>query len=349
MNQKLFFIALLFLNQTTWAQAPKANVAQSQATASKYFIIQNVATEKNRVYEKCSEYPGCPHKLVFETDMLVGKDKDDTRTILGVFKINNWVKFYQDKAAKYPSWYDPNYPKTPAPDSSSRDWMKNKYMPNGEGDVRGAFGWYAATLEPNAFGQWMHGTIGWGSDGDKFINKAKKGFIAFFADLRSHGCSRHENRAIAYLRHLVSIGTPVIKVYAEEKISDASLARYESQKAPILFNYILTKDQVRANNSDSIEYSVVQEKLNKGLITENDILEQGSYLADRYPTVQAINEDKSAKSGKSGDVYDIGREKFRGVFLIDEGRLVNYRHPSELNVGGDQAFKDMLPEIIVVK
>lgn len=315
----------------------------------KYIVIQNVATEKTRVYELCYQFEGCAHKLVFESDMLVGKrDEGDARTLLGVYKINNWVKFYEDGNKKYPSWYDPNYPMPPKAGESARKWFKDKYMPGGNGDMRGAFGWYAATVEPNAYGQWMHGTIGWGADKDEFLNRAKKGFVSIFVDLRSHGCTRHENRAIAYLHHLVPVGTPLIKVYAEETVDDPSLSRYEDQRNPMLFNYALTKDQVRSKKADSSEYYVVMSKINSGLISQADILEQGSYLVDRLPTVHRINEDKSAKSGKSGDVYEVGRKNFRGVFSVDSGRFANYQHPQGLNVGGYQDLLN-LPDIVKVK
>lgn len=323
--------------------------AQAAPAKPKYVVIQNVATEKTRVYELCYATPGCAHKMVFETDMLVGKrEEGDTRTLLGTYRISQWVKFYEDGKKLYPSWYDPSYPMPPEADDSARKWFKEKYMPNGVGEMRGAFGWYAAHVEPNAYGQWMHGTIGWGSNGDEFISRAKKGFISIFVDLRSHGCTRHENRAIAYLNSLVPAGTPLLKVYAEERVDDVSLSRYASQKAPVLFNFALTRDQVRSTKADSIEYSVVMAKINKGIITKNDILETGEYLADRYPTILPINEKKSAKSGLSGDVYEVGRQNFRGTFSVDTGRFANYVHPQGLNVGGDQSLLS-LPDIVKVK
>lgn len=323
--------------------------AKAATAKPKYVVIQNVATEKTRVYELCYTAPGCAHKMVFETDMLVGKrEEGDTRTLLGTYRISKWVKFYEDGKKLYPSWYDPSYPMPPSAGDSARKWFKEKYMPNGLGEMRGAFGWYAALAEPNAYGQWMHGTIGWGSDGDEFISRAKKGFVSIFVDLRSHGCTRHENRAIAYLNSFVPAGTPLLKVYAEESADDASLSRYASQKAPVLFNFALTRDQVRSAKADSIEYSVVMAKINKGLITKNDVLETGEYLADRYPTIMPINEKKSAKSGLSGDVYEVGRQNFRGTFSVDTGRFANYVHPQGLNVGGDQSLLS-LPDIVKVK
>lgn len=320
--------------------------AQSKSKP-KYIVIQNIATEKTRVYEICYTTPGCAHKMVFETVMLAGKrNEENQQTILGTYRISQWVKFYQDNAKNYPSWYDPALPMPPEAGKAATKWFKDKYMPNG-GEMRGAFGWYAALAEPNAFGQWMHGTIGWGSDEDKFINRAKKGFFSLFADLRSHGCTRHENRAIAYLNYLVPAGTPLIKVYAAEVADDPSLSRYADQQAQLLWNFALTRDQVRSSKAASIEYSVTMGRIAKGEIKQEDILEQGSYLVDRVPTVNGFT-GKSAKSGLSGDVYEIGRENFRGTYSVDTGRFANYVHPTQLNVGGDQSLLS-LPDIVKTK
>lgn len=324
-----------------------AHDAQAQSSKPKYMVIQNIATEKTRVYEVCYTSPGCPHKMVYETVMLAGKRNEESQqTILGAYRISRWVKFYQDGNKNYPSWYDPALPMPPKANSGAGKWFRNKYMPNG-GEMRGAFGWYAALTEPNASGQWMHGTIGWGADEDTFINRAKSGFLSVFADLRSHGCTRHENRAIAYLNYLVPAGTPLFKVYAAEVADDPSLSRYANQKSQILFNYALTRDQVRASNPASIEYSVTMSRIAKGEIKQEDILEQGSYIVDRVPTVNGFT-GKSAKSGLSGDVYEIGRHNFRGTFSVDTGRLANYSHPSQLKVGGDQNLIS-LPDIVKTK
>lgn len=322
--------------------------AQSSKSKPKYLVIQNIATEKTRVYELCYAAPGCAHKMVFETVMLAGKRNEESQqTILGTYRISEWVKFYQDGNKTYPSWYDPALPMPPEADKAATKWFKDKYMPNG-GEMRGAFGWYAAMAEPNAFGQWMHGTIGWGADEDKFINRAKHGFFSLFADLRSHGCTRHENRAIAYLQYLVPAGTPLIKVYAEEVADDASLSRYADQQNQLLFNYALTKADVRSSKAASSEYSVTMAKIAKGEIKQEDILEQGSYLVDRVPTINSINTKKSAKSGLSGDVYEVGRENFRGTYSVDTGRFANYVHPTQLKVGGDQSLLS-LPDIVKTK
>lgn len=316
---------------TTQNESADRNVAQF-APEKKYIIIQNLATEKTRVYEKCDyvKQPNCAHRLVYETEMVVGGD--DMRSDVGVYFIN-WIKFYETDNGTYPSWYNPSYPPTPEAGSGFKKWFKKSAMPTKEGEMRGAFGWYAATVVPEGKGQWIHGTIGWGSDGDRFIKVAHgKGIVGalgnLFSDLRSHGCTRHENRAVAYLQSLVPNNSTLIKIYAKEGFSDPSLARYENQKTPINFNWILTNEDVKKRNPRTSEASAVQARIASGQVgADFKILEQGSYQASQYPTMTSIN-GKGAKSGKSGDSYKIGEENFIGTFLVDEGRVVNYRHPS---------------------
>lgn len=326
-------------------------MAQATASPSKYFIVQNIASERTRVYEKCdtSANANCAHRLVFETEMIVGQKKMPTDA--GVYKIANWVKFYQDTNGYYPSWYDSSYPATPEPGSGFVKWFNKKHMPTSKGEMRGAFGWYAATVYPSKTGQWMHGTIGWGSDGDRFINKAKSSFASLFVDLRSHGCTRHENRAIAYLQSLLPAETTLIKVYAKEDLADKTLSRYESQKEIKRFDYILTKEQVRSKNPFTSEASAVQKRLDAGKISNSDVLEKGSYEVDQYPNAVSLN-NKRARSGQSGDAYDIGGNNMQGVFLVDEGRFVNYAHPAKIDIDGMSSFlnrSNPLPDYAVKK
>ena len=128
------------------------------AESTKYFVIQNIATEKTRVYERCTETPSCPHKLVLETDMVVGRPEEGTKrdphafkTWLGHSKISEWVKFYQDGSAHYPHWYraGQSLNSIPAPLTegvskivASRKWMVKDSK--GDSTIYGAFGWYAA-------------------------------------------------------------------------------------------------------------------------------------------------------------------------------------------------------------
>ncbi len=309
--------------------------AQQAPTPSKYFIVQNIATEKMRVYEKCTETPSCPHRMIYETDMVAGKldGGPELRTRVGTYKIQKWVKFYQDGAGAYPSWYDPSYPATPGPGNSFSAWTSSRAMPTDAGSMRGAFGWYAAMVTPNANSQWIHGTIGWGSDGDKFIKQTRGFFANLFADPRSHGCTRVENRAIAYIQSFITPGTDIYRVYAKEAFADATLSRYVSQTTPVQFDYILTKDQVRVHGPNSSAAPAVKQRLAANKISSSDILEEGSYRASQFPTGLPLT-SKRASSGLSGDTYGLGHNSFKGVFLVDEGRFVNYDHPTRMPRGG---------------
>lgn len=319
-----------------------STVSAETGDLSKYILIQNIATERARIYERCTATPGCPHRMIMETEMVVGQIKggDETATWAGRYKISQWVKFYQDGAAQYPSWYDPGSPALPDPGSSMGSWVSKKLLPNGKGSVRGAFGWYAAMVAPNANYQWVHGTMGWGADGDTFIQAPKKGLISIFKDLRSHGCTRVENRAAAFMRHYLTPGTEVLRVYAMEGLRDKSLARYQGQTSTKPWEFILTKDGVRQSNGPSADRATV---LSRG-VTNDRILEQGTYDVDQYPTMVRLVEDASKgerRKGKSGNTYGIDDSSFRGTFLVDEGRFVDYSHPAGIDVGG---FENRMPE-----
>lgn len=323
MIKKSLFAAVALAQLTAMAQ-----VAQQ----SPIFIVQNIATEKTRVYERCTEAPGCDHKLLMEADMLVGRrKKDDMNTQAGAFKITNWIKFYQDAAKKYPSWYDPSYPPTPPAGSPFTAWTKNSSLPKSlpQAEMRGAFGWYAGILSPSTTGQWIHGTIGWGADGNKFIEKAKGGFISIFADLRSHGCTRHENAATAYLQQIVPAGSEIYRVYALESLADVTRSRYNGYQTPYHYNYILTKNDVRSKTPQN---SSVETFMNLGLPNEA-VLEKGVYQVDRYPDASPL-QNVRASSGRSGNVYDIKESNFVGKFNVDTGKFVGYKHPVEIQVDG---------------
>lgn len=348
--KKILLLALMgasIVACTSKEVAMNTNVERDVAQvdpARKYFIIQNIATERTRVYEKCKEDPstkacinGTKNRLVYETEMVVGGD--DLRSDVGVQNIAHWIKFYQDNGGRYPSWYDPAYP--PTPTGGFKKWLKKSAMPNSAGEMRGAFGWYAAIMDPSATGQWMHGTVGWGEDGDHFIKVAHgKGVVGFFgklfSDMRSHGCTRHENRAIAYLQSLVPPGTALIKIYAKEGLADPSLSRYEGQKNPYIWQWILTKEDVRSKNPKSSTASEVQARG----VPESMILDEGTYSVDMYPHVQAIT-NKGSKSGKSGDSYNLfDNSPPQGLFLIDEGVITqDYRHPAGIKVDGIAGFR----------
>jgi L,D-transpeptidase catalytic domain len=321
----------------------KKNEQIAQAPRSRFFMIQNVATERMRVYEKKCDDGRCAHKLVLEADIAVGeKTKSrDTMTVLGNFNVTKWVKFYQDGAGRYPSWYDPSYPPVPKPKAGVLDWTKDKVMPSRGGDVRGAFGWYTAHVGPNSHSQWTHGTLGWGSDKKKYIDATRKFFANLFADPRSHGCTRTDNETIAYVRELIEAGAPIVKVYAREALADASRSRYTSSTQS--WSYILTKNGVRVDGEKPDRASV----LARGT-PQSQWLEEGQYEVDVYPDVDKFKSGSGgAKSGRNGNVYGLDSSDMRGYLLVDEGRLVDYSHPSQLDTGG--YGRNSFPEYIVAK
>lgn len=327
-----YFVAREYLSE-------KKNVSKAQEPRSRYFMIQNVATEKLRVYEKGCDQGSCAHKMILEADIAVGeKTKDRERmTVLGYFHITDWIKFYQDGAGTYPSWFDPALPMPPAPHAGVLSWTSKRLMPaNGAGKVRGAFGWYTALVGPNPHNQWTHGTLGWGADKDKYI-RATRGFWAnLFTDPRSHGCSRTDNETIAYVRHLLPVGTPLMKVYAIEELSDSTLSRYPEKTKN--WDYIMTKRGVRVANGEEADRDYVMAKN----VAKTDWLEEGTYTVHLLPSIKKFRAGSSgAKSGKNGNLYGLDNSEMHGKLLVDEGLLVNYSHPASLQVGG--YGRDSLP------
>lgn len=311
-----------------------------------YFAVQNLSTERMRVYERCTTSPSCPHKMVWETEFVVGRAEEgnDYMTKVGYYKVDQWKKFYEDgnSPPKYPSWYNKNYMMPPRAGADAKDWLDNDYLPYKESESRGAFGWYAAMVAPNASGQWIHGTYGWGSEGDRFIKYTRKVAINVFANPRSHGCTRLENRAVAYARDLLKPGSVVLRIYAKEGYRDPSLQAYQGV-TPKVWDFILTKE---SSNYSSAANSV----LSRG--ADNYELERGSYSVRPIPEAVKISDGgnfisrwRDRVKGASGNTYDIDPDEYRGVFLVDEGRFVDYRHPSSLRKGG---FSDkLLPDFVV--
>lgn len=294
--------------------------------SSKYYIVQNIATERVRIYEKnCNEQGLCNNKMVFETEVAVGEDSKGTRSILGSLKITKWNKFYQDGAKNYPRWYSPELGLPPEAGSSALTWTNRKYLRKGQkSGMRGAFGWFAAHVGPNAHYQWMHGTIGWGEDKADYIDRTKGFWANLVTDPRSHGCTRFNNEAIAYVRSLLPVGTPVIKIYAEERLHDSSLSRY---RGPVeTFEYILTS--LMSNGDAGIA--------DKNYVLENvapeKYLDAGVFKIDKTPSL--VEFDESGSKTKSGNVYGLDRDDMVGVFYVDIGMAKNYRHPRGLTVGG---------------
>lgn len=308
-------------------------VAQPVSDADRYIVIQNIATEKLRVYEVGPA--GQPNRLVLETDMIAGENNPGKtrRTAVGSYKIVSWHKFYQDAAGLFPSWYDAQSPSLPLPGASLQDWTQKYFLPKGNsGLVRGAFGWYTAKLGPNAFAQWTHGTLGWGADRDRFIQLPKSQLAQFYSDPRSFGCTRVENQAIAYLQDLLPVGTKIIKIYAKE----SARVQTATEGVPTSWEWILTKDGVRSMNPNS---SARAAQLLRDVPSEQ-VLEQGVYKIDTTPN--AVPFKKEVKGDRlsaviirpEANLYDLKESSFRGEFLVDEGRLVGYSHPKELRKGG---------------
>lgn len=359
------------------------------AESNKYFVIQNIATEKTRVYERCTETPNCPHKLILESDMVVGRPEEGTKqdrhafkTWLGHSKISEWVKFYQDGSGHYPHWYraGQSLKSIPAPLTegvskvvASRRWMVKDSK--GDSTIYGAFGWYAAKVTPadetNGMNyQWIHGTIGWGKDGDAAIDLTRGIFMNMFSNPGSAGCTRLENRAVAYLRSLLAPGTDIYRIYAQEstrekeKISGlfkkkvSPLPRYADKfDRPGRWDYILLTDGAQKSGGLTADAKTIIEKAIP-VINGQNLIEKGSYEIDQYPNAMGRNYNTTASSGKSGDRYQIdsGRpgepSNFRGYFLVDEGRLIDYKHPSSvatkgvIKVSGLAEFRNSVPEFL---
>ena len=241
-------------------------------TSSPIFIIQNIATEKMRVYRRCVQTSPCPHELLFEADMIAGhgtREQNDPKvfvTKLGHFKITKWTKFFEDKNGKFPAWYKSDSSIVPK-GSSPREWIGN----------RGAYGWLTAQLGPNAEGQVIHGTYGWGADKDSFLTYFRNPFVQFIDDPMAVGATRVENQAIAYTRHLADIGTDVFRVYALEAFADQALVRYESYRTQKLFwDWVLT---IKDAQKDAV--SIDRQVQLKNNYVHSDVLEEGRFEIDR--------------------------------------------------------------------
>lgn len=336
-----------------------AKIIDYKEFIGKYFVVVNVATETIRLYERTCADNSCPNKMLMESEVVVGEDidhpKEDKgkgRSILGSYRVTGWSKFYQDPDGHYPAWYRDGYPVVPAPDSKWNDWFSKKVMPldekgKPEGKMRGAFGWYTAFVAPEPYGQWTHGTLGWGEDKDTFIKKVKKPLINIISDPRSSGCTRNNNEAIAYIRAMIDTGAPIIKIYAKEEILDPTLSRYPNATTP--FNYVLTKNRNHAidraevmktlgvTDADLNSFAVASKGGGQMLLDPksplNQVIEVGTYDRDTHPDVIEYTPGEklsklSRKIGRKGNVYGIKSDDMRGTFYVDAGMLEGYSHPT---------------------
>ena len=328
----------------------------------KYFTVLNVATETLRIFERVCADNSCPHKMIMETEVVVGEDRDHPaaekgkgRSVLGSYRLTGWAKFYQDSEGHYPAWYREGSPELPEVGAGFNKWLKNDVMPvdaNGKknGHMRGAFGWYAGFVAPNPLGQWTHGTIGWGEDKDAYVKKTKKLVTNLISNPRSSGCTRNNNEAIAFIRQIIDTGAPMIKIYAREALFDPALSNYreESKEWP----YIMTKkagekadraEVLKSLNVTGEEVDAFWQSKRYGgsLILDpksplNSILEVGTYNVDTQPTV--INYTPGEKLGKiersvgrKGNVYGVKtKDMSNGLFYVDAGLLTGYTHPTAI-------------------
>jgi hypothetical protein len=339
--------------------APK--IVDYKEFIGKYFVVVNVATETIRLYERLCADNSCPNKMIMESEVVVGEDidhpKDEKgkgRSILGSYRVTGWTKFYQDPEGHYPSWYKDGYPDTPGPDAKWSEWLSKKSMPldaegKPHGSMRGAFGWFTAFVAPEPYGQWTHGTLGWGSDKDKFIKRVKKPLINIVSDPRSSGCTRNNNEAIAFLRKMIDVGAPIIKIYAKEEILDPTYKNYPNETEE--WNYVMTKNRNHAVDREEVlkSLSITGQDLDAfweakraggALILDpksplNDVLEVGTYVRDAHPDVIAYTPGEKLgkfkrKLGRKGNVYGILEKAMHGTFYVDAGMLEGYAHPEEV-------------------
>lgn len=319
------------------------------------YMVQNIATEKLRVYQRVCKDNSCPPKMIFETDFVAGlkdKDNDDKKhTDVGNYRIYEWQKFYQDRGSggHYPSWYDPKFPELPEKDDSWRAWFDKDIMPwefcEGSGDdrkcshkgmMRGAFGWYTALVEPHyGTGEWTHGTIGWAESSERNILVAKGETLGgaignFFSSLRSSGCSRVSNPAIAFLQHMLPVGTPLIKIYALESYQDqASMEKNYTVGATSTWDFTLTKDGVRGTHDEAISAHRNYVEL-KGYAVGDNILEEGTFEFKTYPTVVQYQH----KPKKSGEGYRRSKDCI-------EDTVDNYPRPGQEIDKDDRSIYDI--------
>jgi hypothetical protein len=358
LRSEKYFVAREFLSE---------QMVDYKIFMGKYFIILNIASETLRLYERKCPEKYCTNTMLMETEVVVGEDRNHEssargkgRSLLGSYRITGWTKYYEDGESHYPSWYNETYPSIPK--ASVHDplaWLDKKYMPvdsygNTKGVMRGAFGWYTAFLGPNHFGQWLHGTIGWGEDKDFYIKSVKKLFPNIFFDPRSSGCTRNNNEAIAYLRYMVGVGTPVIKIYAEESLFDPTLRDYPIENKK--WDYVLTKQKTKNSDRESVikDLGLTSEAIDAywaiihsgDVVTLdpanplNQILEAGTYDIDNHPDAIKFTPGErmsrlQRKLGRNGNVYGLRSGDMQGMYFVDIGMLYNYEHPKKvLEVGG---------------
>ncbi|RYZ67790.1 MAG: hypothetical protein EOP05_17280 [Proteobacteria bacterium] len=179
---------------------------------------------------------------------------------------------------------------------------------------------------PNPHGQWMHGTIGWGADKEKFVRFQDSflgGIVDIFAALGSHGCTRMSNEAIAFMRAKLPVGATYIKIYAKEGLADQSRAGYPAANQLGKFDYILTN--LGAGQTNTRHDIPSREAVLAANTPKENWMEEGTFNYDQTP--DAVR----------GDHYKLGEKSMTGVFYVDQGTIsADYKHPvnDKLSVGG---------------
>ena len=400
MKQLILLKIIIFISQTVFAQDvtlipnsnpnPTPDQIAMNPTVSKIFVIQNIATEKIRVYERCDTDINCPHRLILEADMVVGRPEEGSDndpyayvTQLGHSKIKSWVKFYQDRNAHYPHWYKegqslesipPKAPKNKSGQATAdlawgRKWMTNE-------TIYVAFGWYAAILTPSNKDtgvnfQWIHGTIGWASDQNAPIRLTRTWLLNVISNPGSSGCTRLSNDVISYLRHILPVGSDIFRIYSKEATREKTclktgflggckqeniLSAYTQQKESLKWNYTMLTNEAQKTNGLTAD-SMTIEQLGIPVVDGVNLIEKGIAEIDQYPNPVGLNYLKSASSGESGDRYSIDDgtnedSNFKGVYLVDEGRFIDYQHPmsesknGKIKVSGLIEFQTQVPEVL---
>jgi L,D-transpeptidase catalytic domain len=141
-------------------------------------IILDISDQRGYLYAR--ESAGTI-TLVKEFPIFIGdatKDAGARRTRIGLYDATQFHQNYQTE--KVPSDF------------------------RGLGALTADFGAFAVHMEPDANGQWLHGTAAvWGELG-----------VLFGVGPGSHGCIRCTNATVADLVHRIGTGTPILRIYS---------------------------------------------------------------------------------------------------------------------------------------
>jgi hypothetical protein len=136
------------------------------------------------------------------------------------------------------------------------------------------------------------------------------------------------------------------------------LPRYaEAYNNPGTWNYILLTDGAQQSGGLTADAELVKAS-GIPIVKGQNFLEEGTFRFDRYPNATPADYNYSPSSGKTGDRYSIDSgannapTNFRGYFLVDEGRFVDYQHPDatavagKVHVSGLDDFRTSVPEFL---